>query len=372
MSSNYAGDPSAFPPTVPILEDGDPPTAASIAPGLEALADRTAYLDANEAGGHAFNFPVTARLPGVFSSSPDVYGVTTLQSAASGGIPLLCALETATRKTHRVYHESGRSESDADGTTGVGPMHGAVAAGSPTLLRAIASTGVMRKSTDFGMTWSSADTTQSNVLAIHYFAAVSRWLAANDVTGVEWAATTLAAWNGASISSQPATQPRFASNDTAALIVYATASDVVARSTDASAWTLITLSAADHDWRGVAYNAELSTWLAVANDGVAARSTNDGLNWTEITVPDGAVDVIAFGRYFVALCADGQGITGLTTVAVSRDAGDNWSEYAIDHDTAASCFRRLLLLDGRIVACGVAATEARLIFSDRRPGMPVP
>jgi hypothetical protein len=45
MSSPYAGDPTAYPITFLIPDDGDPPTAAAINIGLEALGDRTANLD---------------------------------------------------------------------------------------------------------------------------------------------------------------------------------------------------------------------------------------------------------------------------------------------------------------------------------------
>ncbi len=46
MSTDYAGDPTLFPTTVPVLDDGDPPDAATWGVALEGLADRTAYLQA--------------------------------------------------------------------------------------------------------------------------------------------------------------------------------------------------------------------------------------------------------------------------------------------------------------------------------------
>jgi hypothetical protein len=44
MSSQYAGDPNAFPIDFTIPDDADPPTAAAVNVGLEALGDRTAWL----------------------------------------------------------------------------------------------------------------------------------------------------------------------------------------------------------------------------------------------------------------------------------------------------------------------------------------
>jgi hypothetical protein len=43
MSSTYAGA-NTFPATITVLDDGDAANAASVAPALEGLADRTAYL----------------------------------------------------------------------------------------------------------------------------------------------------------------------------------------------------------------------------------------------------------------------------------------------------------------------------------------
>jgi hypothetical protein len=44
MGSPYAGNPASFPADYVIPDDSDPPTAAAINVGLEALGDRTAYL----------------------------------------------------------------------------------------------------------------------------------------------------------------------------------------------------------------------------------------------------------------------------------------------------------------------------------------
>lgn len=47
MSSQYAGDPNAYPADYTIPDDADPPTAAAVNVGLEALGDRTECLRAN-------------------------------------------------------------------------------------------------------------------------------------------------------------------------------------------------------------------------------------------------------------------------------------------------------------------------------------
>src|SRR4051812_41306704 len=46
MSSQYAGDSANFPDDYTIPDDSDPPTAAAVNIGLEALGDRTAFLRA--------------------------------------------------------------------------------------------------------------------------------------------------------------------------------------------------------------------------------------------------------------------------------------------------------------------------------------
>lgn len=50
MSVTYAGDPDSFPATATVIDDGDLPAAATIAPADEAVLDRTAYLKARLIG----------------------------------------------------------------------------------------------------------------------------------------------------------------------------------------------------------------------------------------------------------------------------------------------------------------------------------
>lgn len=44
MSAPYAGNPALYPATIPVLDDADPRAAATWAPAIEGLADRTAHI----------------------------------------------------------------------------------------------------------------------------------------------------------------------------------------------------------------------------------------------------------------------------------------------------------------------------------------
>ena len=60
---NYAGNPDNFPVSVPLVDDADlnPPTASVLDPGLQALADRTAYLKKATAAQPILNWNPTNR-----------------------------------------------------------------------------------------------------------------------------------------------------------------------------------------------------------------------------------------------------------------------------------------------------------------------
>lgn len=59
MSAPYAGNSALYPATIDVFDDGDNADAASIAPALEGLADRTAWFTKHIYGGEAGDyFPV--------------------------------------------------------------------------------------------------------------------------------------------------------------------------------------------------------------------------------------------------------------------------------------------------------------------------
>lgn len=58
MGTQYAGDPLNFPDDYTIPDDSDPPTAAAINIGLEALGDRTAWLKTHIDANNAFRTPL--------------------------------------------------------------------------------------------------------------------------------------------------------------------------------------------------------------------------------------------------------------------------------------------------------------------------
>lgn len=62
MSNPYAGA-DDFPATIPVLDDADPPEAATWAPALEGLADRTVYLLARQFPGGIVSVAHTEQTP---------------------------------------------------------------------------------------------------------------------------------------------------------------------------------------------------------------------------------------------------------------------------------------------------------------------
>lgn len=63
MSNPYAGA-DTFPATIPVLDDGDPPVAATWAPALEGLADRTVFLYEALSGSDLHQVEVEDTVPG--------------------------------------------------------------------------------------------------------------------------------------------------------------------------------------------------------------------------------------------------------------------------------------------------------------------
>jgi hypothetical protein len=313
-------------------------------------------------------------IPGTYLT---VNAVCTLMSAAASGLPVLAAIgEDA--KVYSLYNESMLPDASAvdTGLTGTAVMAGGVFGGSPTLVKSLAS-GVARKSTNFGTTWAAAGSHSPNATLYHFFGAANggagRWVVAHGSASRIDYSTDLSTWTvgAGSASSAPTGARKAASNATACVVVFAGSNTVCARSADGITWTLPTLSAAGHDWRGVAYSSVRGVWMAVASDGVGAKSTDNGLAWTAITVPTGALDVAAIGRYFVCVVPAKNSVG--CAIAVSEDLGTTWTEFLIDGDSTATLFERILILDGRLVTIGlVTGGGLRLMFSDRAAWMPVP
>lgn len=372
--ADYTPNPNVYHPTIAIPDDGDAHTAAEWALAYEQLADNIANLGRFEGGWYVFNWHPPTMVPGEFYNNAAAgVAVAVVPSAASGGVPVLCAVgeEGATR---RVAAPAGGSLSDASGTLAaatVVSLAGGMFDGAP-MLAAIGFSGGVYRSTDLGMTWTSAagpgDARPEGVLG--YWPALERWLIADQTATRMYYSDNLTSWTGGTgAGSAPTSARKFACSETAAVCVYRTGT-VCARSLNGAAWSLVTLSAGSHDWHGVAHSAELDIWLAVASDGVGSVSEDGGATWTEIAIPTGAQDVIAFKKWFVVVCTNVHGGLG-ASVAVSKDSGTTWAEFLIDGDPLANAYDRLLALgDDRIVACGRdELNRLRAAFSLRAPSL---
>jgi hypothetical protein len=375
--ADYTPNPNVYHPVIAIPDDGSDHDAASWGMAYEQLADNAAHVQRFEGGWYVFNWHSPVMIPGEFAAPVNGVAAVVVQSAAAGGVPVLCALGTD-GVTRRVTCASGGSNSDASALFAPAnppaiAIAGGIYDGAPTLL-AIRSDGYIGISDDLGMTWAMDLATFGFAQhVVGYFAAHERWIitTVNSVTptiarifyvdaGTPWAEAT-------GLASAPTTTRRFACNETAAIIVYSGAESECARSLDGIAWTLLTLTAAPHDWHGVAYSLKQDRWMAVASDGVGAISEDGGASWTEIALPSGAQDVIAFGRWFVIVCTNVHGGLG-ASVAVSDDVGDTWREFVIDSDALASAYERLLVFGDGIVAVGRDELDRmRVAFSLRAP-----
>jgi hypothetical protein len=347
MSHDYAGDPTNYPENVPIEDSADPLNSTAIRGSqAEALADRTAYLEGANVLALNWNEPRT--VPGDYTAPaanvvlpcgvvPDANGVANLVLCRNNGH--IVSMQTEYQWTQEV---GGAERPEA--------LAAANIAGTPTILIvAEGGGGVSYWTDDFGATWTGFASTFTNPVALAYFAATSKWLAADASATRMHYTSSLASWsNGTGAGAAPTTPRRIRCNSTTAIAIYHTAATKVARSTDGIAWTLPTISAADHDWRGLAYSTQHSLWMAVAADGVMATSSNNGATWVEGALPIGAQDVIAVGRYFVAVL----NIYGNTAFAITKDNGTTWRSIVFLAGTSLNAFETLLIHDGRLIALG--------------------
>lgn len=329
----------------------------------------------SHSGWHALNWAPGVKIVGTYAQTSDLKTpVCTMQSAAAGGLPVLCAV-SADGTTRRMFHSSQTDVSVADATlagNAIYAVHGAVFSAAATLVAA-QNNGTVRKTTDFGATWAAAGSVPSGKKVLHYFGAGNKWLVAHTAANRIKYSGDLSTWTDATgAGALPATPHSISSSSSTALLVFDTAAAVVARTTDGVTWTTQTLSGANHSWRGVAYNAIRTAWMAVASDGIGALSIDDGLSWTAIALPAGAQDVIGFGRHFVAVCTNVHGGLG-ASIAITEDQGVTWSEFALDSDATAQAYDRLMYFDGRLVVVGEdASTALQIQFSLRAPWMPMP
>lgn len=343
------------------------------------LATVGSHVRANS-GWHVLNWRAEWVQPGNFTAQYAAQRVPacTVQSAASGGLPVIMALDTL-GKTHQIYREDAALVTTAVGPTGAASVHAIAAgnvAGTITLAAVTNAAGTVYKSVDKGETWTTPSTlTATAHQTIAWFATAAKWIYAVNAAGRIKYSPDLVTWTTATGAGGAPTTPRkIETSATTAITIYDTSATVCARSLDAVNWTLQTLSAAVHDWRGVAYNSVTSLWMAIAHDSKGAYSSDDGLSWTEFVAPAGAVDVAAFGRYFVVLITGSHSIG--SSIAVSEDSGATWNEFLIDSETDGSentGYTSLLVFDGRIVALGRnTINQLKMAFSLRAPWMPTP
>lgn len=328
----------------------------------------------SQSGWHVRNWIGGARVPGSYVQSSNLRTpIASMLTATSGGLYVICAVNSD-GTTSRVYNERNTTVSAVDATLAGDPVyavHGAVFSAVATLVAA-QSNGTVRKTTDFGASWASAGAVPSGKKTLHYFAAANRWIVGHTAANRIKYSGDLSTWSDATGAGAAPTTPRcIRSGATACIQVFDTTATVCARTADGIAWTLQTISAGAHDWRGVANNSVRSAWMAVASDGIGALSIDDGLAWTALTIPTGAQDVQQFGRYFVVVCTNAHGLGA--SIAVSEDLGTTWAEFLIDSDTFAQAYDVLLEFDGRLAACGEDTLQAlKMQFSLRAPWMPTP
>lgn len=373
-ASPWSGQPTKIAPTGGQISGGHVPATKPPAEWENYIKNLWAQHIASLQGAQIHNWAPGARVPGAYAQGLNLRTpITSMLSSASGGIPVLCAVN-ADGTTSLIYNERSTGVSAADATlagNAVYAVHGAVFSAAATLVAA-QNNGTLRKTTDLGTTWSSAGAVPAGKKTLHYFAAASKWIVGHTSANRIKYSSDLAAWTDAAGAGASPTTPRcIRSGTTACIEVFDTSATVCARTADGVNWTLPTLSAGVHDWRGVANNVIRSTWIAVASDGVGAVSIDDGLSWTAIVVPTGAQDVHQFGRYFVCVCTNAHGAGA--SIAVSEDLGTTWSEFLIDTDTFAQAYDVLLTFDGRLVVVGEdALTALKMQFSLRAPWMPQP
>jgi hypothetical protein len=371
--AEYTPDPNTYHETITIPDDSSAHDAAAWGMAYEQLADNAAHVQRFEGGWYVFNFHPPAMVPGEYYANAAGFAAAVVQSASAGGVPVLCAV-AEDGATRRVVSPAGGSISDVSATLAAATivsLAGGMFDGAESLV-AIGFSGGVYQSTDLGMTWTSVgvptDARPTGIVA--YWPAIERWLIADQTASRMYWTDDLATWTaGTGAGSAPATPRKIACSETAAVCVYRGGSATqCARSTDGAAWTLLTLSAAGHDWRGVAYSVEHDLWIAVANDGVGSVSEDGGASWTEVAIPAGAQDVIAFKRWLVVVCTNVHGGLG-ASVAVSKDLGDTWAEFMLDGDPLANAYDRLLPLGAdAVVAVGRDDLDRmRVAFSLRAP-----
>ena len=127
--------------------------------------------------------------------------------------------------------------------------------------------------------------------------------------GVDWLAMTLPSGVWKSVSYGNGTFVAVASDGKAA------------RSLDGITWSAGTIPAGEYS--SVTYGN--GVWVAIAKAGrISARSTNDGVTWTQVLLPEGADwSSIAFGKNTFVAVAESD--SNLTNTAYSTDNGATWT-----------------------------------------------